>query len=272
MYTNFRNLIVVLKICFLIFFLPLISDAQALFHKIDVLEASAIVSISDGRFLTVDDEKGIFLLNDKYESKLVKSSKDCEFLKDLEGISLSTDKKTLYCLSEQKGKIISFPISTTKDSLTLGEPELLGKLPVMTDDQNKGWEGIYVIGSRQGDMLLAIHQKSPKLLGLFELPSLKMIASRELSNELKSKVKNLSDLTVDQRTGHLLLLSGKSRKILETKMDINNDLGKFTFIREIAIPESDGGRPEGICFDSKDRLIAVTDGAGEPGNLIILVE
>jgi uncharacterized protein YjiK len=220
----------------------------------------------------VDDEKGIFLINDRFESSLLMDSKEFEYLNDLEGISISTDRKFLYCLSEDQGRITRIPIKIEIDSVELGIPDYIGSLPVLGEDSNKGWEGICIISSRQGDMLLGIHQKKPKLMALFELPSLRMIGSRELSDELKSKVKNLSDLTVDQRTGNVLLLSGKSQKVLETKVDISNGLGSFSFVREIDIPPAPEGRPEGICFDAKDRLIAVTDGAGKQGYLIFLAE
>ncbi|MEW6712668.1 MAG: hypothetical protein AB1403_22815, partial [Candidatus Riflebacteria bacterium] len=48
--------------------------AQTFNKNISIPEASAITSLNDGSFLVVDDEEGVYHLNQKLEEKLLLSS------------------------------------------------------------------------------------------------------------------------------------------------------------------------------------------------------
>lgn len=254
----------------ILFFSTLSASAQAFNKTVSIVEASAITGLSDGRFLVVDDEEGIFLLNSDLEAKLFVSAEGNDLLQDLEGITLSTDQKTVYCLSEKGGQISRLSLSQDKDSVKLGPVESLGNLPTIGETSNKGWEGICVILLGAKELLMAVHQEKPTAIGMFELPSLKQISICDLPTELKDLLKNLSDIAIDHRTGNLLLLSGKASRVIEVKATITNQIDELEIIKITKIKGEFAGKPEGICFDSQERLVIITDGAGDPGEFIRL--
>jgi uncharacterized protein YjiK len=244
--------------------------AQSFSKSIDIVEASAITGLSSGSFIVVDDERGIFYLNPNLEAELLLAAEQHSFLNDLEGVALSPDKKQIYFLSEKGGSISLAEISDSSGKIVLGTPQIIGNLPQIGEEPNKGWEGICTTVLDNRSILLAAHQEKPKAIAMFELPSLKLISMCKLPEELKNLLKNLSDICVDYRTGHILLLSGKSARVVEIKAKISDQIDEIDIISITNLKGNLSGRPEGLCFDSNERLVVVTDGAGEPGTFIRL--
>ncbi len=242
--------------------------AQTFSQNINIPEASAITSLSDGSFLVVDDDEGVYHLNQKLEEKMVLSSNEFNFLDELEGICLSVDQKTVYLLSEDGGRIIKTQLKQSKDGLKLSSPEVLGSLASISNTRNKGYEGITTIILNGKEHLLAVHQEKPTALAIFSLPELDRITMCKIPDEISELLDNLSDVTVDQRNGHLLLLSGKSGRIVELQAKIGKDIEELEVVSSIKIKGNLNGKPEGICFDSEEKLVVVTDGGGDPSDFI----
>ena len=254
-----------------LFFLLLGSNlvsAEVFSEKIDIPEASGIVSLPNGDFLVVDDDQGIFLLSRDLKEKLILGRDECNFLEDLEGITISTDRKSLYILSEVGGRVFRLPLQKTGSDFKIGKPEPLGSLLTLSERSNKGYEGICVISLNGQDHLLAVHQKDPVALAIFSLPELKRLTICRLPPELEQLLANLSDVTVDQRNGHILLLSAKSCRIVELRAKIRSSIEELEIVSNTKLRGQLSGKPEGICFDSMERLVIVTDGGGDPGNFI----
>jgi uncharacterized protein YjiK len=238
--------------------------------ELSVKEASGIAALPDGSFLVVDDDAGLYQVLPDGTADLLLAAESKNNFGGLEGIALSTDRKFVYCLSERKGLVIRIPLKMEGKQIALGDIQKLGRLPEVGDVPNKGWEGICIVPNGSRDQLVAIHQASPKSVGLFDLPSLKPIAIKGLPSELKKLLDNLSDVTFDARTGNLFLLSGKSQCLVEIPFSPDESLSTFTIISRRDVPLSADERPEGVCFDLHDHLVVVTDGSGSPGKLLRL--
>ncbi|MFZ5950916.1 MAG: SdiA-regulated domain-containing protein [Candidatus Rifleibacteriota bacterium] len=242
--------------------------AQTFNQNINIPEASAITSLNDGSFLVVDDEEGVYHLNQKLEAKMLLSSSEFSFLDELEGICLSVDQKTVYLLSEDGGRIIKTQLQQSKDGMKLSRPEVLGSLASIGNTRNKGYEGITTIILNGKEHLLAVHQENPTALAIFSLPELNKITMCKIPDEISELLDNLSDVTIDHRNGHLLLLSGKSGRIVELKAQIDKDIEELEVVSSIKIKGRLNGKPEGICFDSEEKMVVVTDGGGDPSDFI----
>ncbi len=134
---------------------------------------------------------------------------------DPEGVEVLSDGR-IAIIDERRAQMTVFRLApdarfidaTTLPSINLGD----------TRAHNKGFEGV-AWDARNQRMLLA-KERSP--FGLFSLPFPDQdegdsIAPQTLL-ELRSKqvfMRDLSSLAVDQRTGHLLVLSDESRMLLE---------------------------------------------------------
>ncbi len=242
--------------------------------KLSVKEASGIAALppkSPGQgFLVVDDDAGLFQVFSDGTANLLLSGNQKSLFRGLEGITLSTDKRFVYCLEEGKGRVIRIPLDFEGSRVVLGHAEEVGRLPGISDKPNKGWEGITICFHQGREFLLAVHQESPRSLGLFGIPDLKPLFLRKLSHEAVMLLENLSDVAFDHRTGHLLLLSSKSRRLVEIgfPLEADSDPGKVFAVRDLPLGKDE--KPEGVCFDSSEGVVIVTDGGGKPGKLLRL--
>lgn len=134
---------------------------------------------------------------------------------DPEGVEVLSDGR-IAIIDERRGEMTIFhlaPDATFIDGATLATINL-GYL----NAGNKGFEGV-AWDARNQRMLLA-KERSP--FGLFSLPFPDQqgsdSAAPQILLELRSKqvfMRDLSSLAVDQRTGHVLVLSDESRMLLE---------------------------------------------------------
>ncbi len=155
--------------------------------------------------------------------KLVELSLDGEVLRvvelrgfsDPEGVEVLSDGR-IAIIDERRGQLVLFylPLDVQFIDAAALTPLSLGSKA----GSNKGFEGV-AWDARQQRMLFA-KERSP--FGLFSLPFPEAghvpAASLEPLQELMSKqifMRDFSSLSIDQRTGHLLVLSDESRMLLE---------------------------------------------------------
>jgi len=225
--------------------------------------ASGIALLGTGLFLVVDDDDGIFTADASGEAKLMREGTGTGSLHDLEGISIDVSRSLVLVVAEKGGSVQSIPLTQKAGSTALGTPESLGKLPSIGKEDNKGWEGIsWVPAGALGpdELLLAVHERKPKRLGVFSYPGLETQALLELPQEAKDALRDLSDIAFDPETRRIWILSDESRCLVALVL---KGLGGETVSLDVAgiFPLKVGKRekPEGVCVDA-DRLWLVTDG------------
>jgi hypothetical protein len=245
-------------------------QAQIMVENIAVPEASGIVGLSDGQDIIVDDDIGVFFLDRKMEAKLHLSAAKFDSLQELEGVALSSDKKNVYFLSENGGIVSRSLIEVNNGKFRLNDPEVLGSLRQLGKDKNKGYEGIAIFQIDNKDHLLAVHQEKPRALAIYSLPELKLKTMCKLPADLKQLLENLSDVAFDVNNGNILLLSGKSGRIVEVKAKIKKDIEELEIIQVINIKGAFNSRPEGISLNNRGQIVVVTDGSGRPSTYMIL--
>ena len=155
--------------------------------------------------------------------KLVELSLEGEVLRvvelrgfsDPEGVEVLSDGR-IAIIDERRALLTAFYLPL--DALFIDAGTLSSISLGFTDAGNKGFEGI-AWDARNQRMLLA-KERSP--FGLFSLPFPELDATvnapaqtlQELPSD-KTFMRDFSSLAIDQRTGHLLVLSDESRMLLE---------------------------------------------------------
>jgi uncharacterized protein YjiK len=227
-------------------------------------ELSALVSLPDGKFLTVDDERGVLLL----DSANATSGKLVVALNDLEGLCAAPDGRFL-AIAEASGVVTAFTLD--------GKSETLGALahPPTVDGKkskkNKGWEGIvFLPADRSFDKkphLVAVHEGAPKVLALFAWPSLAHEHTLPLGPYHDEKLVDLSDVGLDPKTGALLLVSDESARIVHAALVADPRGPTFAPVLDgggiIELPMARDQKAEGVAVDDKGALWIVTDATGK---------
>ncbi|MEM9695401.1 MAG: SdiA-regulated domain-containing protein [Myxococcota bacterium] len=223
-------------------------------HHIGIEEASAVARLPDGVFLVVDDERGVFRYALDAGVTIEPNAKE---LVDGEGICLSPDGSSVFTLSERDGSVWHHRIETG----ALGPGRRLGALPRVGKRRNQGWEGIaYAEANLLGPspLLIAVHQRRPRAIGLFEPQSLAPKGMFSLPRSTKKRLGDLNDIAIHPHRGDLLVVSGKQGLLAELTLD-------DTELREKRLFRIDHHRndvPEGLAYDADGRLWLVTDGRG----------
>jgi uncharacterized protein YjiK len=224
-------------------------------HNTGVPEASGLAPHPDGGFLIVDDERGVFRV---HPGTVATRLPQCAGLADLEGVCVDPASGKTWVLSERDGSVWAFH---TNAQAPASETHL-GKLPLLSKSRNRGWEGLTFVAAgvwSEQALLLALHQDKPRVVLVLDPHTLGVKATLRLPKKARKALGLLNDLAVHPTSGHLLLLSGKSRR-LATLVRSGDEL------RLLGVHKIDSDRdnvPEGLTFDADGRLWVVTDGQGQ---------
>jgi uncharacterized protein YjiK len=231
-----------------------------------VRSASAIAPLGAGHALLVDDDEGIYALDPEGDATLLRGHEDARGLGDLESVCASADRKTVYAVSEESGEVFAFRARRVAGRVALSEPKRLGVLPRPGDVENKGWEGASHLGpvAGHGPCLVVAHERDPKALGVFTLPELREVTTISLEDtEVGALLDDVADVAVCPRTDHLFLLSDESHRIVEARLDLGAGALELVGAFDLDLRKKD--KPEGIAFESSERLVVVTD---DPSRLL----
>lgn len=234
-------------------------------EKTDVREFSGVTVLPDGRLAMVDDERGLYVHTPGVGGEFLEFRHDGR-LTDLEGITLSSDGRSLIVVSEDEHRLWRLPLHGRGDKLDVDAPEKMGKLPVLDDVPNKGWEGIETLPASSDpdgvERLIGVHEAKPRRIGLFNPDDLHEREMLKLPHALKKKLGDLADLAVDPVSGHLFLLSEETSTLAETRLVRNADGAlDLETLAVKKLPWTDGLKPEGIAFapDGSLYLVSETD-------------
>jgi len=223
-------------------------------RALGVQEASGVARLPDGSFLVVDDEQGVFRAwVDRPSERLAAGNG----LADLEGVCVTPDGSMAWLLSERDGAVWRFGLDD-------GQPDRgtrLGRLPRESSKKNRGWEGLAFAPAgtlADEDLLVAAHQRGPRLVGLFEPESLAPRAMLSLPRAVKKRIRDLNDVTVHPTTGRIVIVSGKKGMLAELVL-AGDQLEPSRLFR---VEHAKDDVPEGVTYDAEGRLWLVTDGEG----------
>jgi hypothetical protein len=214
--------------------------------------ASAVAAIPGG-LLVVEDDKGIFRVS-RGRAALWAGRDDHRALGDLEGLATDEAQRIAWAVAEEDGAVIAFQLRGRSP-----RPTVVGHLPRPGTRKNKGFEGLaYMPASLSPSgqaSLVVVNEGKPRRVQLFALPSLALTHDLKLPGRIKDLLDDLADVTVDPKTGALLLLSDQSRRIAVAEIVDE----KLSLLGSFDLPLSRGEKPEGIDFASPSRLLVVMD-------------
>ncbi len=254
-------------------------------EKIDVAEASGIAPLRGGRSLVVDDARGVYLVDKDGDASRILSAKDHPELMDLEGIAVDGKEENAFVVSEGARTIYQIPLTADGDDVDAAKPIALGMLPELNDGTVNGWEGLDVVpgkfltldGSDGPDALVCVHEAAPTRVIFVTIPDaanseaeLPILREFKIPNSAAPHLEDLSDVAVDKESGHLLLLSDRSKTIVELKPTLESQAvgghilehTKLELIGITPIPDATGTKPEGIGFDPDNGQIVVSSEKG----------
>lgn len=244
-------------------------------HRLRVPEASGIASFPDGRFLVVDDQRGVMASYPDGKIRMLGAALRDSRLSELEGLCLSSDHTYAYAVSEKTSEILVLSIDDNGGTLSLEGTEVLGELPKIGHSENKGWEGIDILPGHfsptGGDCLVAVHEGHPRRVGIFSLPELDEVELLTPSDFALSHLADISDVAVHPKTGHLFLLSDASRSVVEVALKNKLTAGpggllespQLCTLSVHKLPLDKSYKPEGLTFTGDDTLWVACDGDNE---------
>jgi sugar lactone lactonase YvrE len=142
----------------------------------------------------------------------------------------------------------------------LTEGRQLGRLPRLSKEKNKGWEGIFVVDAgvlAAEAVILAVHQAKPRRIGMFDAETLQQRSLLRLPKTARKNIDDLNDVAVAP-DGRILLLSGRCGRIAELDLET----GSLVLQAIYQIETATGDVPEGITVDAEGRIWICTDGKG----------
>lgn len=235
--------------------------------KIEEQSALTFVSKELG-FLTVADEKADIYRIPAEGGAGIKVRDDDGVTRGLEGCAYDENTSSLLVVSENTRRVHELAMRNKGDVLMFSPPKELIRLPNISTVKNKGWEGIALLpGQFTGDgkpRLLAVHEASPRAIGIFDRATGELEHILELGDELSPHPLDLSDIAVDKKTGRVFLLSHESAAIYEVDLrETHKILGAgppvkswaLVPIGEIPLPKKYAGiQAEGLDFDARGDL------------------
>lgn len=198
--------------------------------------------------------------------KLVELSLEGEVLRvvelrgfsDPEGVEVLSDGR-IAIIDERRGQLTAFYLPLDAEFI---DGETLSSISLGANaGGNKGFEGIAWDGRNQR-MLLA-KERSP--FGLFSLPfpeveegvAAPALVLQELASE-QVFMRDFSSLAIDQRTGHLLVLSDESRMLLELDTE-GNPVSFISLAMGFNGLTSSIKQAEGVAMDGEGTIYIVSE-------------
>jgi uncharacterized protein YjiK len=232
---------------------PRLAFRQGRTRRLPIGGASAVAATRGMTFLAEDDE-GIFRLRGGRCSLWAGRSLH-PALGDLEGIALDEGHGRLWAVAEESGEVVELSLGTRRPV-----PRSIGCLPRPGGRANKGYEGLSylprAVSPNRCASLVAVHEGKPRRVAVFALPGLEETHHFKLPGNAKDALHDLADVTVDPKTGLLLLLSEESRRIGVFAM--NHECLSLIDLFDVRVDRK--ARPEGLAFVTPARLLVVTEG------------
>lgn len=195
------------------------------FRTTDIQEPSAIAVLPDGFLLLVDDESGVHRARQPHPSAIGIGSQAlaAAAFADAEGLAFDPASQSVLTLIED-GTVWRQTVRRAGGSIDVGRASKAGSLPSLGDGKS-GWEGLCVLpatASFDGRAhVLAVHEKAPRVLGIFGAEFLAVEALIEVPRSVEGvEIRDLSDVAFDPRAGSVLLLSDESRAIFEFGLEL----------------------------------------------------
>lgn len=253
-------------------------------YRIDVKEPSGLAFLSgELGFITVDDDSSALIRllvpadpDGEVRAEAIDVGEHRHLLRGLEGVAFDPGAGTLLVISEDSRTLSELKLEVGRNKLKLGDPVKRKTLEKMGDDKAHGWEGIVLLPARltpdRHTRLLAVHERDPRGIAVLDRATLAMESFVPLPKDIARAADDLSDLTVDPRSGHLFLLSDESAAVLETVFEgaPAGDGGaagvvtwslRLTGRTELPDPERKHRlQPEGLAFDDAGDLWVVSEG------------
>jgi uncharacterized protein YjiK len=248
-------------------------------YSIDVAEPSGLTFVSRALgFLTVgDDSTTIVRLAtpaedaDHADVEKLEVGDHRHLLRGLEGIAYDADAHALLVISEDTRVVSELAVALGRTTLTLGDPIKRKTLDEIGQDKRSGWEGIALLPAKLSPdrkaRLLAINERQPRGIGVFDRGSFELQAFITLPDDLAEQARDLSDIAVDARSGHIFLLSDESQAVLEVALAAAPGAGapgwSISAVARTSLPDSRTKRrlqPEGLAFDDRGDLWVVSEG------------
>ena len=198
--------------------------------------------------------------------KLVELSLEGEVLRvvelrgfsDPEGVEVLSDGR-IAIIDERRGLLTAFYLPPDAEFID-GEAFPAINLTAVASG-NKGFEGI--AWDKRNQRILLAKERSP--FGLFSLPFPNIeegaATSAPILQELPSKqvfMRDFSSLAVDQRTGHLLVLSDESRMLLELDTE-GNPVSFISLAMGFNGLTSSIKQAEGVAMDAQGTIYIVSE-------------
>ena len=185
--------------------------------------------------------------------------------RNAEGIAHDPARRSVLVLLE-RGTIFELRLERTP-ALGLAEPCEIGRLPRLRRGSGRGWEGLCVLPAATAPgrraWILAVHERKPRLLGIFARETLEVEAQLAVPATLgPGRIRDLSDVTIDPETGHVLLLSDESCALFAFELQCRGGRWRLEFVARTPLPECGTGdrlQPEGLDFDRGGNLWIACD-------------
>ncbi|MBX7100806.1 MAG: SdiA-regulated domain-containing protein [Myxococcaceae bacterium] len=236
--------------------------------KVDVKEASDVVSLGQGRFLVVGDQSNKLAVvgadgkTTRVELGDVKNGKS-----GFEGVAYDARNHKLYVSREEQGKVLRY--GWDPDA---GQPPKLEKTIALELDgpKNKGIEGLAFL---PGDVspggrpqLLAAKEGKPRELLLMGADGSDKPKKVDLEAQVRSVCRDFSALAVDPKSGHVFISSDESSTVAEIELVQKNGTLEGRLVQSFPLRDKKDkplDRVEGLTFDEKGNLHVLTENADE---------